>query len=94
MDVHKWANEIFTIARNAPDMNGLESWRRVHKRYNVPTPASALTALMRVIAPGQVKHHKEFCDWCVVLEALRKDHGEELTEDMNISAMVQMTCAT
>lgn len=33
-------------------MNGLESWRRVYQGFNPSAPASALTALVRIVAPS------------------------------------------
>lgn len=62
------------------DMKGVESWKREYQRHNPSTLASALTPLMRVMAPGRVKHHLELLqnmdDWHVQRKALRKDHGE------------------
>ena len=51
--------EPFTVARGVADLNGLEAWRRIYQKYNPSTPASAMTALMRVMAPGRVKHQRE-----------------------------------
>lgn len=71
MDVHRWATEVcdslslilqgdvFAIARGAPDMSGVESWRRGYHRCNPSVPAPAMNALMRVMALGRVKHHED-----------------------------------
>lgn len=103
--VRKWAAEVydslsliltgdaFAIAWGAPDMNGLEPWRRVCQRYNPSTPASAVNALMRVMAPGRVTRHKDLPhkmdEWHILPGALRKDHGEDLSDNMQIATLLQ-----
>ena len=86
--------EPFTVARGVADMNGVEAWRRIYQKYNPSTPAAALTALMHVMAPGRVKHQKDLAarieDWQVQVDNLAKDHGEVLSENMKIAALLQM----
>lgn len=72
----KWATEVHdlllmvlkgdavSVPERVPDMNGLESWGRVYLRYNSSTPASVLTALIRVIAPDRVKHRRNSLQKC------------------------------
>ena len=87
-------DEPFMIARGVGNMNGAEAWRRIAQKYSPSTPATALTDLMKVMAPGRVKHQKELAakmeEWQVRVNALRRDHGEELSEKMRIAALLQM----
>lgn len=47
---------------------------------------------MRVMAPGWVKHHKDLLQklgaWHLQFDALRKDHVEEVSENMKIAALL------
>lgn len=68
------------------DREGVQgvSWRRACQRQNPPAPASALTSLMRAIAPGRVQHQRDLPqnmeELHVLLEALRKGHREYLSD--------------
>lgn len=87
--------DTFAVARGAPDMHGIELWRRVCQRCNPSTPASALNGLMRVMAPAHVQHRKDLLqnmdERHVLVETLRKDNGEEYSENTSIAAFVQMS---
>lgn len=85
--------ETFTMAGGVGDLNGVEAWRRTYQKYNQSTPASALTALMRAMAPGRVNHQDLMAKiegWQVQVDSLRRDHNKELSNKMRAVALVQM----
>ena len=53
------SGEPLKIVRGVPDMNGVEAWRRLCRRYCPSTPARMLLRLMDVISPGRAKSVNE-----------------------------------
>lgn len=76
-------------------MNVVERWRRVHQRNNPSMPASVLMALMRVMAPGRVKHHRDLPpkmdEWHALLVVRPKDYWEYSSCNMKVAALLRMS---
>lgn len=57
-------------------------------------PNDKATDIMRVISWGGVKYRRELVakidEWQVRVDAVNRDHGEELSETMKLAALVPM----
>jgi hypothetical protein len=45
----------FTIHQSVADENGLETWRRLTRRFNPLTPMRGLQLMLRIMVPGKIK---------------------------------------
>ena len=83
------SGDALEIVRNTSMENGLEAWRKLHKRYNPSNPTRALQLLREAIHPQQPKGLEEVegCidRWETTLRRLERDFKETLSDKLKIA---------
>ena len=88
------SGEALSVIKLVPDMEGIEAWRRLHRKYNPRTMARGVRMLCEVTSPTKVNNlndvEMEINKWEEKVRTLRSQFGEELTNGMKIAILTNM----
>ena len=88
------SGEALSVIKGVPDMEGIEAWRRLRRKYNPRTMARGVRMLCEVTNPSKVTSlndvEMEINKWEEKVRALRAQFGEELTNGMKIAILTNM----
>ena len=86
--------EANVLVRSCEDKNGYAAWKKLYDRFNPKTPASLTAAWREVVRPKKVKDMREagkaIDTWEGKVTQLKKEHGEEPTEGLKASLLLEM----
>ena len=84
----------FVIHQSVKRENGLESWRRLAKRYNPMTPMRGLQLMLKVMVPGKAKKGADIqsmiSKWEGSIHTLERDYNEKISEMAKIGVLISM----
>ena len=83
-----------TIVRGVPEMNGVEAWRRLLRRYLPRSSARTPVKLMDVVNPGQAKDVHELAgnlgQWQLKVGLFENDTKEEVSPKIKAAVLLSM----
>ena len=86
--------EALSVIKGVQDMEGIEAWQRLHRKYNPRTMARGVRMLCEVTSPIKLNDLRdvetEINKWEEKVRALKTQFGEELTNGMKIAILTNM----
>ena len=86
--------EALTIVKGVQDMNGVEAYRRLFRRYSPNTPARSLVRFMEVLNPGRAKDVHDLANklenWELKVAVFEKEDGESVSEKVKVAVLLGM----
>jgi len=109
-DVKKYSAELFDlmcqavteeplqVVRSVEDMEGMEAWRKVFRKYSPKTMARAVRLVGQVTNPPKVvvlgKAESELDRWEELVRTLKKDFNEEFSDTVKVGIVTAMMPAS
>lgn len=83
--------ESFDIVNNAGKNNGLEAWRKLHRRFDPATGGRRRNMLREIINPGRCKHESQLYGalerWEELVQRYERKLGRPLDDDLKMAAI-------
>lgn len=83
--------ESFDIVNNAGKNNGLEAWRKLHRRFDPSTGGRRRNMLREIINPGRCKHENQLYGamerWEELVQRYERKLGRSLDDDLKMAAL-------
>ena len=88
------SGEALQMVRAVDDMEGLEAWSRIHKKYSPKTMARAVRLVGQVTSPAKVvdlKHvESELTRWEEKVKVLSKEFGEIFSDTVKVGIILSV----